>query len=252
MCLIVLAYRKHPRFPLIIAANRDEYYKRPTASAAFWTEYPYILAGRDLDQMGTWLGITKSGRFAAITNYRDPNTTRQDAKSRGQIVRDFLCGNDAPANFLQKIDPIREDFNGFNLLVGDNHGLMYYSSRTGKGQELKPGIHGLSNHLLDTPWPKVTAAKERMGEALADVETMCGENLFSLLSDVSAPPDDELPLTGISLEWERALAPIFIVSPDYGTRSSTVLLQDCAGHVIFMERTFPGTIDVKYEFDIQY
>jgi len=252
MCLIVLAYQKHPRFPFIVAANRDEYYKRPTASATFWTEYPDILAGRDLDQMGTWLGITKNGRFAAITNYRDPKTTRPDAKSRGQIVRDFLCGNDVPTKFLQKIDPIREDFNGFNLLVGDTGGLMYYSSRTGKGQELKPGIHGLSNHLLDTPWPKVVAAKERMGEALADVETMCGENLFFLLSDIVVPPDDELPFTGISLEWERALAPIFIVSPDYGTRSSTVLLQDCTGHVTFMERTFPETIDVKYEFDIQY
>ncbi|MCX7058799.1 MAG: NRDE family protein [Proteobacteria bacterium] len=169
MCLILIACGAHPDFPLVVAANRDEYYRRPTAQAAYWTDHQHILAGRDLECMGTWLGVTRSGRFAALTNFRDPRERKTDAPSRGHLVSDFLASDLDPRSYLDAIRLGAARYNGFNLLAGDADGVFCYSNRESTVQALSPGVHGLSNHLLDTPWPKVVRGKRRLQQALAHV-----------------------------------------------------------------------------------
>ena len=235
MCLILLAYKAHPDYPLIVAANRDEFYERPTATLDFWEDHPQILAGRDLRQMGTWMGITRGGRFAAITNFRSREEGRESAPSRGDLVAGFLKGQIPPREYLQKIGERSHTFMGFNLLVGDRSGLYYASNHGPWSQPLTPGIHGLSNHLLDTPWPKVAAGITRL-KALA--QTRGGallSGLERLLQDRESPPDERLPDTGVGIEWERRLAPVFIVSPAYGTRCSSMLTIAGSGQVEFKE-----------------
>ncbi|MDR3559870.1 MAG: NRDE family protein [Negativicutes bacterium] len=249
MCLIVLAYRQHPRYRLIVAANRDEFYRRPTAQAAFWSDQPEVLAGRDLEQGGTWLGTTKDGRFAALTNYRDPAAVLASARSRGELVSDFLRSRMSPAEYLSQVDQTDRCYNGFNLLVGDTSALLYYSNRTGGIEELGSGIYGLSNHLLDTPWPKVTKAKAALAESVRRDE-VASEELFAILGDRTQPPDAVLPDTGVGMEWERMLAPAFIASPEYGTRSSTMVLVAYDGSMQFIERTMPGNREVAFHFNI--
>lgn len=249
MCLIVLAYRYHPQYPLIVAANRDEYYRRSTVRAAFWPDHAEVLAGRDMEKMGTWMGITRKGRFAALTNYRDPAANKPEARSRGELVGDFLCGSDAPADYLRRVEQAGDYYNGFNILAGDVTGLFFCSNRSGAPAAVSPGIHGLSNHLLDTPWPKVTAAKGKMKKCL-DSGTIDIEALFAILMDAEQAPDDLLPNTGVGLEWERLLSAAFIASPDYGTRSSTILLQDDAGKVLFIERGVWDQREVSFQFQI--
>jgi uncharacterized protein with NRDE domain len=237
MCLILFAYHVHPSYPLIIAANRDEFYERPTAPAAFWEDTPSVLAGRDLEKGGTWMGVTRTGRFAAITNYRAPGHARPDAKSRGFLVSDYLTGTDAPQAYLEKIQHAREYYNGFNLLVGDTESLYYYTPLHNEIEEVSPGIHGLSNHVLDTPWPKVRKGTEKLKQALHD-KIMNETILFSILSDAEEAPEEELPNTGIGKKWERLLSPLFIQSETYGTRSTTVLTIDNDNNVMFTERFF--------------
>lgn len=248
MCLIAFAYRCHPRYRLIVAANRDEFYRRPTAPADFWPECPPLLAGRDLEQGGTWLGVTRDGRVAALTNYRDPAAQKADARSRGGLVRDYLCGGLAPAEYLELARAAGGEYNGFNLLAGDGDGLWYWSNRGTAPAEVPPGVHGLSNHLLDTPWPKVVRAKAGMAACLRGPDEALAERLFALLADGAAAPDAELPDTGVGLAWERTLSPIFIASPDYGTRSSTVVLAGYDGRVWLGERTWPGGAEKTFEF----
>jgi uncharacterized protein with NRDE domain len=243
MCLILFAWKMHPNFPLILAANRDEFYERPSAPAAFWEDAPDLLAGRDLREGGTWLGITRTGRLAALTNYRDPASLKIGAPSRGTLVGDYLRGRDAPEDYLRRIAPGAGRYNGFNLIAGDPHGLFYFSNRGGARERLKPGIHGLSNRLLDTPWPKVEWGKKVLLDLLSEKRGPSPEALFGLLAERTRPPDDRLPDTGVGLEWEKILSPLFIESPVYGTRSSTVLLIDRKGAVIFVERVFDGGKD---------
>ena len=239
MCLILIAHGAHSDFPLVIAANRDEYYQRPTARAAFWQDHPHILAGRDLECMGTWLGVTREGRFAALTNFRDPRERKTDAPSRGQLVSDFLASEQEPREYLADIAIEAPRYNGFNLLAGDIDGVFYLSSRTGSVQQVSPGIHGLSNHLLDTPWPKVELGKRRLQAALEG--EFSAESLLNLLHDREPAAESELPDTGIGAEMERVLSPALIVSPKYGTRSSTAVLFGVDGSVSFAERTIlPG------------
>jgi uncharacterized protein with NRDE domain len=248
MCLIVFAYRCHPRYRLVVAANRDEFYRRPTAPAAFWPECPQVLAGRDLEQGGTWLGVTRGGRIAALTNYRDPAANRADARSRGALVRDYLGGGVGPAAFAEQAAAAGRDYNGFNLLAGDGESLRYCSNRDGAAYEVPPGVHGLSNHLLDTPWPKVARAKTALAACLEGREETLAARLFALLADAVPAADEDLPDTGVGLAWERTLSPIFIASPDYGTRSSTVVLAGYDGRVWFIERTWPEGSELVYEF----
>ena len=248
MCLIALAYRVHPGFPLVVAANRDEFYARPTAQASFWSDQPSILAGRDLECMGTWLGVTSSGRFAAVTNYRDPADTRASAESRGTLVSRFLATDISAAQFLDEVNATA--YRGFNLLASDGTEMFCYSNRSGAPQRLEPGIYGLSNHLLDTPWPKVRIARERLGEALSPAPST--EPLFTLLADTGFAPEGELPHTGVGLERERMLSAARIVSDTYGTRCSTVLMQGADRTMSFAERTYGpqgAELDtVRFEF----
>jgi uncharacterized protein with NRDE domain len=228
---------------LLLAANRDEFYARPTVPAAFWNDAPEVLAGRDLQGGGTWLGVTRQGRFAAITNYRDPNDIRTDAPSRGELISNFLRGQDSPQEYLHALAKHGQDYNGFNVLVGDNMELWYYSNQAGSPQRLEPGIHGLSNHLLNTPWPKVEWGRRRLGELLAVQAEPTTAELFELLANPTPAADSDLPNTGVSLEWERKLSSLFIDSPGYGTRSSTLVRITSTGELSLTEKTWPdGTV----------
>lgn len=239
MCLILIAYGAHPEYPLVIAANRDEYYRRPTATAAFWEDHPHILAGRDLECMGTWLGVTRQGRVAALTNFRDPRERKTDAPSRGELVSGFLTSGLEPRDYLEKVAAQAPRYNGFNLLAGDLDGIFYLSSQFGSIEPVSRGVHGLSNHLLDTPWPKVQRGKQRLDAALA--EDPDAEVLLDLLHDREPAAESELPDTGIGVEMERVLSPALIVSPQYGTRASTAVVFGRDGSVNFAERTIlPG------------
>ncbi|MFZ5564590.1 MAG: NRDE family protein [Thermodesulfobacteriota bacterium] len=242
MCLIFIASQYHARYPLIIAANRDEFYDRPTAPVAFWDDYPHVAAGRDKKAGGTWLGITTGGRFAAVTNFRDPRHVNPDAPSRGGLVSDYLTGSLTPEKYLLNLQKEGRPYNGFNLVAGSlDDGVFYYSNREKRVRRISPGLHGLSNHLLDTPWPKVETGRQKIKSLLDGDKTFFPEDLLALLSDTAAPPDDRLPDTGVGLAWERVLSPMFIYSPDYGTRSSSVILVDADRRVRFVERAFePG------------
>lgn len=238
MCLILFSYRHHPDYPLILAANRDEFHARPTAPLDFWTDDPAILAGRDLKGGGTWMGISRSGRFAALTNYRDPASLRPDAASRGRLAADFLKGGAPARPYLERLQRTASGYNGFNLLVMDAAGLYHYSNRGVGVSPVKPGIHGLGNALLDTPWPKVERGKAALEKALSGGEPD-PESLLNLLQDQTRAPDPQLPDTGVGLDRERMLSPMFIDSDGYGTRTSSVVIMDRQGGVVFWERTFP-------------
>jgi len=239
MCLILFAYNVHPSYNLILVANRDEFYERPSSPADFWEDAPRVLAGRDLKEGGTWMGIDRAGRFAAITNYRDPASWKNNAPSRGGLVSSYLCSNQSNDDYLDKISRQAQLYNGYNLIVGDRRELLTYSNR-GEKQKLNPGIYGLSNHLLNTPWPKVSRGKKLLKAALEKKGAELEETLFALLADRKIPADNKLPNTGIGLEWERVLSPIFITSPIYGTRSSTILLIGKNGRVKFVEKVYDG------------
>jgi len=255
MCLLIFAFKTHPTYKLILAANRDEYYDRPTTPAGCWDEAPYLFAGKDLRAGGTWFGITKSGKMAAITNYRDPASIKKSAPSRGEIVSHYLLGSDGPEAYLKKLSKKADAYNGFNLILGDRERLIWYSNRSGEPHNLSPGIYGLSNHLLDTPWPKVSQSKAALASQISGGKKPSPEALFQILRDRTIPDDSRLPTTGVGLEWERILSPIFIESPDYGTRSSTLLFIDHHDHVSFFERTSSPRSDifhtVDYIFDIE-
>jgi uncharacterized protein with NRDE domain len=255
VCLILLAWRAHPEYPLVVAANRDEFFVRRTLSAQFWREAPQVLAGRDLEAGGTWMGITRSGRFAALTNYRDPARLAPHAPSRGALVARFLAKGDSAEAFAELLEFDGDEYNGFNILFGElggADGLHYYSNCGDAPRVLAPGVYGLSNHLLDTPWPKVAQGKSALERALAALPDEGA--LFELLRDDRLHPDAALPRTGVSLEWERLLSAAFVRSPDYGTRSSTVLIVDRSGSASFVEQTFlPGAEPgerVRYRFDV--
>jgi len=249
MCLILFLYDTHPDYRLILAANRDEFYDRPTSPLAFWDDTPSVLAGRDLKGTGTWLGITKNGRIAAITNFREPALFKPNAPSRGLLLSDYLTGTKTPKTYLKHIKTIGHRYNGFNLLLGDSNGLYYYSNKTEKIKALKPGLYGLSNHLLDTPWPKVEKGKAFFKNVLSRKKQINTEDIFSLLADRTFAPDDRLPDTGIGLKWEQILSPLFITSDTYGTRSSSIVLIDKSYEAVFLERSFipgePGSLKEK-------
>jgi uncharacterized protein with NRDE domain len=245
MCLIIFGHEVHPEFRLLVAANRDEFHERPTAPAGLWPDAPEILAGRDLMSGGTWLGVTRSGRWAAVTNFRDGRDQRPDAISRGLLVADFLRGSTHPAAYVDSLLPRLNSFNGFNLLVGGPEGVAWLSngvdSREGGDRPslwLPPGVYGISNHLLDTPWPKVTKGKKALSTLLEADRSPSPDALLGLLMDRAYAADHDLPTTGVPLELERALSASFISTPAYGTRSSSALLVRRDGVIHFAERRF--------------
>jgi uncharacterized protein with NRDE domain len=253
MCLVLVVWRVHPRYPCLVAANRDEFHARPTARAEWWADHPQILAGRDLEAGGTWLGITRTGRFAALTNYRDPERRRVAAPSRGALVTALLESGASVAEGLSYLRAVGDGYNGFNLIFSDGERLGIYESVLGTGRELGPGIYGLSNHLLDTPWPKVQNAKTRLEAALRDLTDTAP--LLELLRDDRPAADAQLPRTGVSLEWERLLSSAFVRAPDYGTRCSTIIRVDARGRAYFDEWSWDsvgsdiGRISLQFELE---
>lgn len=239
MCVIFFAYKIHPNFPLILLANRDEFYDRPTESAKNWADFPNILAGRDLVGNGTWLGINNAGKFAAVTNYRQPNAPKGNI-SRGNLVADFLKIDESAENYLREIQKQANNFSGFNLIVGEinaqKNELFYYSNRADKIEKLTSGIYGLSNHLLDTSWRKVEKGKQFLAENIN--KNLSKDSFFELLRDETLADDADLPNTGIGFEREKLLSAIFIKTPIYGTRCSTVLTFDNDFKLDFEERIY--------------
>lgn len=253
MCLILFAYECHERYKLIVAANRDEIYQRPSLALAYWPDSPNILAGRDLEGQGTWLGINTQGRWAALTNFRDPFYQISDPLTRGRLVSGYLRENEPPRQYLAKVSEERRNYRPFNLLVGDLETLYYYSPLKNRLTEIEPGVHGLSNSFLDTPWPKVRKGKRLLADFLKQ-QVILPQELLELLMDQEVFEDHHLPDTGVGIEWERLLSSIYITSPTYGTRASSVLLVDRNNHVSFIERSFIGNNleknEARFEFDI--
>lgn len=238
MCLILFAINEHQKYPLIIAANRDEYFNRAALYAHTWKDRPDIIAGRDQTAGGTWLGITKKGRFAAITNYRNPQSFRPNAPSRGALTSNYLTGDMTLTDYIDDIQSGNSAYNGYNLLLSETPGtITYYSNISSSITTLRSGIHGLSNHLLDTSWPKVKRGVQAFGEILQK-ETIQTDQLFQIMRNRRQAPYDQLPFTGIDTELERQLSSIFINIPGYGTRCTTILLIDRDNHVTFKERSF--------------
>lgn len=251
MCLIFFSIQKHPRYKMIVAANRDEFYDRPTEAAHFWKDAPYLLAGRDVAACGSWMGMTRSGKIAMLTNYRDPINIKSSAPSRGALVSDFLVEEVSPEAYLARVEKQGADFNGFNLLVGNVDALWYYSNYRHGIDRLAPGFYGLSNHLLETPWPKVVRGKEKFQPLLQQHE-IDPEAIFALLRDEQRAPRAELPHTGLPEDREEALSSMFIKTENYGSRCSTVVLVDYANEVQFIERVYdtrtlqPSTQSFKF------
>ncbi|MFT6865513.1 MAG: hypothetical protein ACJA08_000334 [Cyclobacteriaceae bacterium] len=254
MCLIAFAWDSHPKYKLILVANRDEFYERPTAAADFWQDQPDIFGGRDLKADGTWMGFSKKSKFAALTNYRDLKNIRENARSRGDIITDYLNHKNSPETFLSSLHDYAGDYNGFNFLACDFKKMFHYSNYEGKYNDVPPGIHGLSNALLDTSWPKVDALKTAFARTIS--ENFSHNQLLNLLTDANTFADEILPNTGVSPEWEKALSPICIRTEKYGTCSSAVITVDRLGMVNFTEKTHAvggrkeNTVNFEFEIEI--
>ncbi|MDH3629847.1 MAG: NRDE family protein [Gammaproteobacteria bacterium] len=235
MCLILFAWRQHPDYPLILIANRDEYYARPTRDAHWWEETP-VFAGRDLEAGGTWLGVNSRGRLAAVTNVREPGAMKPGKKSRGALTQNFLSGDATPKAFLQELAPDDRNYAGFNLLLGDAQGLWFYSNRDHGIRSVDPGVYGISNGTFDEPWPKLSSGKQEL-KAMLDGKIIAA-NLMEILTDHQVAQDHELPQTGVSLDIERMLSSRFIRSPEYGTRACSVVTIGADKQISFNEQNY--------------
>jgi uncharacterized protein with NRDE domain len=247
MCLLIFAHRTDPQLPLVLAANRDEFHARPTAASRFWPDKPDLLAGRDLEQGGTWMGVTRSGRFAAITNYRDPARTAPAPRSRGELPLAYLSGEMAPDDFLRALQPDAGAYAGFNLLVGSARSLWYFTNSAGPEgytpRQLAPGIYGLSNAQLDTPWPKVETGKRHLRDLLQR-QPLSHDALLSVVSDRGLADAETLQQQGMGSDMDRLLSAQFITTARYGTRSSTSLWIDGSGSVNWRELSFDAQAEV--------
>lgn len=235
MCLILFAWKMNPRYPFILAANRDEFLQRPTAASHWWEDKPGLLAGKDLQAGGTWMGITRSGRFSALTNVRDNRQQRESFRSRGELPLSYLGTSLTNADYSAQLQTNEQHYRGYNLLFGSFDQLYFSSNRDAPTRQIEAGVHGLSNATLNSPWPKVTHGKKHL-EQLASAELIDPDDLFKLLGNKTIAGDDELPETGVGLELERMLSPICISSPEYGTRTSSVLLLDSDGNISLYEK----------------
>ena len=249
MCLVLLAWRQNDRFPLILAANRDEFHARPSAAIRRWPEAPWLAGGRDLEAGGTWLGATDDGRFAVVTNVRE-RPSPAGSRSRGELTAVFLRGDLPAADYVATlVEQPAGTYGGYNLIVGDGREVWYHNNREstdrGAGRQLAPGIYGLSNRFLDTPWPKLTSSRERFAERIRGLPDPAA--ILALLADREIVPDESLPDTGVPLAWERLLSAVFVCSPDYGTRASTLLMFDGDGRGTLQERTFHADGSVSGE-----
>jgi uncharacterized protein with NRDE domain len=246
MCLIVFSYNTVPGYRLVLAGNRDEFYDRPTHNADFWEHHPSILAGKDLIAGGTWLGVNKNGRISFLTNYRKMSSHNPDALSRGHLVKEYLTSNDSAYSYLNKLNSANR-YNGFNLFTVDQESFYHFSNINLQISSISPGIHGISNSLLNTPWPKVEKAKNEF-QTLIENGNLDEEDLFDLLINKETYPYDQLPETGLDPELEKAVSAIFIQTENYGTRCSTLLFVRDNGDIRFVERVYqPGTARTDQE-----
>jgi uncharacterized protein with NRDE domain len=253
MCLVFISINNHPDYKLIVAANRDEFYERKTLPAHFWEDHPHIVGGRDGEASGTWMAMSKHGKISMVTNYRDPFNINPKAPSRGQLVSDYLLNGERPNDYLNHVEKRGKAYNGFNLVVGTPDELYYYSNYKQGIERIPAGLHGLSNHLLNTPWPKVERGIEKMQSTLTS-KSIEPTKLFDVLYDDQTAPKEKLPDTGVDKERELVLSSIFIKSPNYGTRCSTVVMVDRNNQVQYSERvydltTFDYTVNT-FEFKI--
>ncbi|HEY3785684.1 MAG TPA: NRDE family protein [Steroidobacteraceae bacterium] len=265
MCLLVLAWEAHPRYRLIVAANRDEYHERPAAALSKWAAPDEILAGRDLRAGGTWLGLDRRRRFGVVTNFRELQRPIADAPSRGRLIPEYLRGGSNARDYLAGLQTTAAAYSGFNLLLADESSLWYASNRAGEfARKLSPGVYGLSNEFLDTPWPKLQRVCRRFdawltgtgpaGATARDGLDPAATELFEILADpTQAGPAEELPRTGLSKEWEQVLSSPFVRHPEYGTRCSSVLLLEGSGSFDLAERRFDsrGAVNGNTELHVE-
>jgi uncharacterized protein with NRDE domain len=255
MCLLVLAWQVHPHYRLVVAANRDEFHERPTAAMAKWPSPDDIIAGRDLRARGTWLAMDRARRFGIVTNFRDLQPPAPNAPSRGNLIPDYLRNQAGASAHLEELQPNAGRYSGFNLLLTDSTSVWYASNRANHfATPLPPGIYGLSNEFLDTPWPKLQRVRRRFDALLMQGGEVSEEELFAILADpTQAGINDELPKTGLSPEWEQLLSSPFIRNEDYGTRSSTVVLLKPSGAVSLTERRFDsaGSVTAETQFSLR-
>lgn len=241
MCIVLFAWQVDDKHPLLVAANRDEFHHRPAEPARWRGD---LLCGLDLVAGGTWLGVSRGGRFAAVTNYREPIAYRLPGnRSRGMLPMGFLESELAPLEYLRRLQGEQQEYGGFNLLVSDGQELAWMSNRGAEPQRVAPGIHALSNGNLDTDWPKARRGKSLLQQVVSDgmAGGVSADNLLQILEDDSLPDDDALPDTGVGVEMERLVAPIFIQSAAYGTRASTAVIQHADGRFEFAEQRWqPG------------
>ncbi|MCC2615770.1 NRDE family protein [Aestuariibacter halophilus] len=238
MCILFIAVKQHPDLPLIIAANRDEFYQRPTTPSGFWNEYPSILAGKDRQAGGTWMGVTRGGKIAALTNVREPQRVLDNAPSRGELTVNYLTEDVSTSDYLQCCQSSRQHYNGYNLLFGEWHNLHVYNNRSDTLTVLKPGFYALSNASIDMHWPKQRRGVKGLQAACQLPADHIVDALLTVLQDDHQAPEEALPDTGIPKDWERLLSSIFITTPDYGTRCSTILTVDDQQHISWYEQTY--------------
>lgn len=241
MCILFIAVDQHPDYPLIIAANRDEFHNRATTFGHWWNTAPQILAGRDDVALGSWMGISRSGRLSALTNIRNPSKQRDDAKSRGELVVNYLTAAVNDQQYQQQLSASRENYNGYNLLFGDWRNLQVYNNHLNQFVQLKPGVHGLSNASLNSPWPKTMKGMQALSEYCQHNTAIQTGDLFQILRDDVKAADEFLPNTGVPYHWEKLISSTFIVTPEYGTRTSTILLINNNAEVCWQERNFDST-----------
>ena len=237
MCLIFLSFNDHPQYKLMVVANRDEFYKRSTAAAHYWEDHPNVLGGRDQEAGGTWMGIHRNGRFSLVTNYRDLSHIKPVAPSRGHLVSDFLTGTEDTQAYMQRLEDVKDQYNGFNLIAGTPDELLYSSNYRNGVMKIEPGVYGLSNHLFNTPWPKVKKGLDKMSVLMRE-SSIDTKRILDAMYDDAVAPDDELPDTGIGLEKERSLSSMFIKMSGYGTRNTTLVTIDRSDKVLFIEQVY--------------
>lgn len=244
MCILFIANNMRDDYPLIIAANRDEFYARPTAPSGYWANHPHLLAGKDLEANGTWMGVTRNGNIAALTNVRDPHNINNNAVSRGELVANWLIQDplkttrDAQSQYLSTLENTRHQYNGYNLLFGGMNSLTVYNNVNNSSHVIEDGVYGLSNADIATPWPKVTQGVTALNNYVTQNANLKDEDLFDILRHDNKAEDAQLPDTGVGYEWEKALSSIFIQTEKYGTRTSTLLLVDKNNTITWKERIF--------------
>ncbi len=239
----------HPKYSLIAVANRDEYHDRPSLPIDRWTDHPQVIAGRDLEHDGTWMGVTDSGKWSVVTNFRETRKKEIVKNSRGNLTKGFLIGDQTPHAYTSSIFSSLGSYNGFNLLAGDASSIQYVSNRQPLTSSnafaiQRPGIYGLSNHLLNTNWPKVSKGKKALQRLTSRHQAIDFATIVDLMSNRERPSDHKLPMTGVPIELERTLSPIFIETPNYGTRATSMLLvNEDSSKIQFSEATFNATGD---------